>query len=485
MNKKIRLVLVVLLVLITSFGVRPIEIHASTLNAPASKNIEIGKSAVISISTQPNYGIEVSVIVSDPSIVSISKNGSDDSFNGSSIISIVPNSSFVVNGLKLGKSVITLKGFVVSGDEVEVLKTITINVVEPPKKEVANPAPIPPKLDNTEAGNKPSKTPAQIEEERVKAEKEKLKAEEEKLKAEEAAKEELKKVPLISEIEVISNSYKFNGEVLETIPTAKDFFDYEYTLPRRIDDFVLKINAPEGVALTYEEAYKFEAEENEKTIVVNAKKGDIDQTFNVVVKRNVFESVEKNVFDVSFAVYDDERLDSFIESIGAEKIDGTHYKFDDLLFQLVVDTDNKAKWLLLNEDLSDQAFGVIHLNAEGELLFILESEALANETLYGEKYSNKESVIDERISSIDPSLTFETSYKGITFEDGVIVYAMNSKGIKGNHFISNDGSFAYAAVAFDQVNMTYKYVAWGSSIALIALVGALVLTKILNRNKSL
>ena len=62
---------------------------------------------------------------------------------------------------------------------------------------------------------------------------------------------------------------------------------------------------------------------------------------------------------------------------------------------------------------------------------------------------------------------------------------MNSKGIKGNHFISNDGSFAYAAVAFDQVNMTYKYVAWGSSIALIALVGALVLTKILNRNKSL
>ena len=228
-----------------------------------------------------------------------------------------------------------------------------------------------------------------------------------------------------------------------------------------------------------------ETEQEEITIVVTAKKEDIEQKFNVVVKRNIFESVEKSVFDSTYTVYDDERLDAFIETIGAEKIDGTHFKFDDLLFQLVVDTDNKAKWLLLNEDLTDKAFGLIHLNAEGELLFILESDDLANETLYGEKYSKKELVIDERITAIDPSLTFETSYKGTTFEDGVIVYAMNSKGIEGNYFISDDNTFTYAAVAFDQVDMTYKYVAWGSSIALIALVGALLLTKILNRNKSI
>ena len=290
---------------------------------------------------------------------------------------------------------------------------------------------------------------------------------------------------MISGIEIISASVKFQGDVLETFKIGVDIFDFSYTLPKRIEEFSLKINAPEGVTLSYVENHKFETEQEEIAIVVTAKKEEVEQKFNVVVKRNIFESVEKNVFDSTYTVYDDERLDAFIETIGAEKIDGTHFKFEDLLFQLVVDTDNKAKWLLLNEDLTDKALGLIHLNAEGELLFILESDDLANETLYGENHSKKELVIDERITAIDPSLIFETSYKGTTYEDGVIVYAMNSKGVEGNHFVSDDDTFTYAVVAFDQVNMTYKYVAWGSSIALIALVGALVLTKVLNRKKSI
>lgn len=483
MNKFFKLFLTVLLIVVTSLGIKPLKIEASTLTAPGSETILVGTTKTISISTQPNYGIEVTVGVSDSSVISLSKNGSDDSFNGSAIISIVPNSSFVVKGLKVGKSTIRLKGVVVSSDEVSVDKTIVINVIEPekptppvtPKPEVKptpGPKPTPPKLDSTEADKiAPTISPEELAKQEAERKEKELEA--------------LRKIPLISDVEIISQSEKYQGDVLETLKATDNVFDFEYTLPKRIDEFSLNINAPEDVTLTYDEKYKFEAEENEKTVVVKASKGEVDQTFNVLVKRNVFESVEKTVFESAYAVYDDERLDDFVKTLKAEKIDETHFKFDDLLFQLVVDEDNNAKWLLLNEDLSEQAFGLIHLNDDGEVLFILESDDLASETLYGEKYSNKELVLDERISAIDPSLKFETTYKGTNFEDGVIVYAMNSKGIKGNHFISSDNSFTFAAVAFDQVNMTYKYVAWGSSIALIALVGALVLTKVLERKKSI
>ena len=316
---------------------------------------------------------------------------------------------------------------------------------------------------------------------------EKLKKEEEEQKKEEL--EAAKKVPLVSSINVISDSDKLKGEVLTEIKTEADKFDYEYTLPRRVDAF--KLDLKSDATLDYVKDHKFAEGENEKKIAVKAKNEDFDQTINVVIKRNVDKFVERKVGDKSLAVYDDELLDKLMADKGFERktfkdgdVEIAFFSKGKVNIQLLVDDKNQAQWYLLNDKNQPVEPLAMYLGKDGAVLFILEAkEEMRKETLHGKKYETKSRDLGKEFANIDKELKIENKYGAWEFAEGEIVWAMNENLEEDLYHISNDGKIKAAVVAFDQVDEKMKTVAIGTSVGLVGLIASNIVYFVLQHQK--
>ncbi|HEY4537462.1 MAG TPA: hypothetical protein VIG45_03280 [Erysipelothrix sp.] len=399
-----------------------------------------------------------------------------------------PSQSILVTAKNPGTTtfVVSGKGEDLNGTGFTFYEEITIEVYEkktsnPPSQGVDDPS----RPGYTESKPEPQ-APQETEAEKAERLEREKKEEEERKKAE---IEESKKVPLVSSINVISASDKLNGEVLKTIETESEKFDYEYTLPRRIDAF--KLDLKSDANLDYVKDHKFADGENEKKIVVKAHNDDFEQTINILIKRNTDTYVERKVGDKSLAVYEDELLDALMKEKGFERKtfkegdqEVSYFTKGKVNMQLLVDDKNNGQWYLLNDKNEAVKPLAMVLDKDGNVLFILEAnEEMRKETLHGNKYETKSRDLGKEFANIDKELKIENKYGAWEFADGEIVWAMNENLEEGLYHIANDGTIKAAVVAFDQVDGKMKNIALGTSIALVGLIAANIAYFVVTKTK--
>lgn len=282
--------------------------------------------------------------------------------------------------------------------------------------------------------------------------------------------EEKKKTPLVTEIEFISKSDKLKGESIHKLETKKDVFEYEYVLPRRIDQFEIKPVAGKDVKLEFVKEHTLDADKKE--IIIKAHSGEIKQDIKLVVKKNNEKLLSKKVNDESYQVYEDELLTRFMDKFGFEskkdeKI-GQYFVKNKINLQMLVDEDKNVHWVLLDDKLNFKDF-VSPIFLKDQVFFVKEApEETQQETLYGEKYQKTQRKVSSEFAKIDPELKYEYDYKSWPFHDGEIVYGFDESMNEDFYRFDND-SYKVAAVAFDMENTKWKRVAMVSGFGFLGL----------------
>lgn len=371
---------------------------------------------------------------------------------------------------------------------------------------IAKPAPTPPSVTppsvtppTQKPTPPPAKTPEQIAKEQAaakEAEAEAAKAREEAEKAaEEAAKELAQKTPLISTIEVVSMSDKRNNQSVNVTETAHDTWDYEYSLPKRIDKFRLSVlGVDEDVTLTYDENHEFvEGDEPVKAISIRAVKDDIVQEFTYKITKD--QSVTA-IFEVSgeqISIFEDDLLDEMMVASGfvrgtykgSNDTDLSYFSFGDINVQLILNKDNELQWHLLSEDnVIGEPVGIV-FDAEKNPFFVMEAPLeMAELEFRGNPYKFVEGKVEETLHNLDSSVKWQNRYKAWSYDDAQLVYGMTKSGEVDTYRHVPDVSTDLAVVAFDaQSDGSTKTVAIASSAGLVSLSGYILFNTITNIRK--
>ncbi|WP_281192996.1 hypothetical protein [Erysipelothrix rhusiopathiae] len=142
----------------------------------------------------------------------------------------------------------------------------------------------------------PSKTPEELQAEAEQAEKER--------------KEEIAKSLLVESIDIVSSDTKLYGETLKTIKIEEGKTEYEYTLPKRVNKFLLDVASTSGdVTLTYDKEYEFKEDVKEHVITIRGAQEDVVKEYKLTLKQNLDEPTVVKMEDQDVTVYEDELLD--------------------------------------------------------------------------------------------------------------------------------------------------------------------------------
>lgn len=462
---------------------KPTKVSAASANISGPGSMTVGQSGSISINSNAPGGFFQGTLSVEGSSVKVNHSSQIYVSVGDQEISKSPSTSIGVTAVSPGTSVvnISIRGEDIDGNYFETSKSLTISVSKPApaKPKPSNPTPSKP-VPSTSNSSKPSTT-QQKSPEQLKAEEEARKkaAEEERKAAEEKKKEELKKTPLFSSFDVMSLSDKRFEEVLETVATKFNVFEYEYQLPKNIDRFRLdfeKIDA--SVKLEYEKDHEFKGEEKVISVPVKATKGDVSQSFTIKIKRDDTPVVKQKVDDKEYVVFDDDALDGFMKNLGFKREtlkDGNnfYYEKDNVKLQLLVDEEFNGRWYLLN-DKNEIVKPVTIMKLDGSLLVVSEApEEYRKNTINDEKYEKRSIDYDKSYTEVHPKLNVETSYYSWKVDKGEVVFGMDSSGEEGFYFVSSLKDDVYqmekAFVGFDKVDGKSQKIAMVSSFAFLGL----------------
>lgn len=265
--------------------------------------------------------------------------------------------------------------------------------------------------------------------------------------------------PLLAGFEIISNSRQSNGESLAFVETEFDLFEYDYTLPKRVEAFTIQIEELEGVTLIYQEEHEFSDEETSITVPVEAYFADIIQGFYLTVYRKDSKLISLEVNDLDLEVYESDSLDTVMQSFGFvkesfEKEEATipYFRKNKLSLILFVDEENNALWYSLDENSKLGELGILYIDEKNNPLLILETNNyFISETIASQKHTLKNLEIDKDLLNIDPDLEFETEYGSWELDQSKeVAYGIDSTGNKD--FYSFDGNtIELWNIEFDEV----------------------------------
>ncbi|WP_323615868.1 hypothetical protein [Erysipelothrix rhusiopathiae] len=321
----------------------------------------------------------------------------------------------------------------------------------------------------------PSKTPEELQAEAEQAEKER--------------KEELAKSLLVESIDIVSSDTKLYGETLKTIKIEEGKTEYEYTLPKRVNKFLLDVASTSGdVTLTYDKEYEFKEDVKEHVITIRGVQEDVVKEYKLTLKQNLDEPTVVKMEDHDVTVYEDELLDRYMDKIGFKK---TEIKIgdqkingfgNDNLKAMLTLVDGEASWRLFNKDDEFLGDAVMMLRSEKEPFFIQSTtNGSDHEKVNKATYVDHTLELDKKILEIDPDLKFKETYKAWDLEnESQLIYGVNAKGKQGFYNLDTEKNIEWSIVGFDHVDNAYVTATWGLSGAL-AVVSSGLIASILER----
>lgn len=321
----------------------------------------------------------------------------------------------------------------------------------------------------------PSKTPEELQAEAEQAEKER--------------KEEIAKSLLVESIDIVSSDTKLYGETLKTIKIEEGKTEYEYTLPKRVNKFLLDVASTSGdVTLTYDKEYEFKEDVKEHVITIRGAQEDVVKEYKLTLKQNLDEPTVVKMEDQDVTVYEDELLDRYMDKIGFKK---TEIKIgdqkingfgNDNLKAMLTLVDGEASWRLFNKDDEFLGDAVMMLRSEKEPFFIQSTtNGSDHEKVNKATYVDHTLELDKKILEIDPDLNFKETYKAWDLEnESQLIYGVNAKGKQGFYNLDTEKNIEWSIVGFDHVDNAYVTATWGLSGAL-AVVSSGLIASILER----
>ncbi|URQ77881.1 hypothetical protein NBX27_03190 [Erysipelothrix rhusiopathiae] len=321
----------------------------------------------------------------------------------------------------------------------------------------------------------PSKTPEELQAEAEQAEKER--------------KEEIAKSLLVESIDIVSSDTKLYGETLKTIKIEEGKTEYEYTLPKRVNKFLLDVASTSGdVTLTYDKEYEFKEDVKEHVITIRGAQEDVVKEYKLTLKQNLDEPTVVKMEDQDVTVYEDELLDRYMDKIGLKK---TEIKIgdqkingfgNDNLKAMLTLVDGEASWRLFNKDDEFLGDAVMMLQSEKEPFFIHSTtNGRDHEKVNKATYVDHTLELDKKILEIDPDLNFKETYKAWDLEnESQLIYGVNAKGKQGFYNLDTEKNIEWSIVGFDHVDNAYVTATWGLSGAL-AVVSSGLIASILER----
>lgn len=361
------------------------------------------------------------------------------------------------------------------------------------KVSVKAPAPNPTPTNPTTPSNPkpttptaPSKTPEQIAKEKEEAEK----------AAKEAEKAKAQKTPLVSEIKLFSNSVKLYNEMINEVKPEFDKWDYSYNLPKRIDKVFINVKAVDpNTVLTFDETFDFnDIEGNDYTFEVRAKLGDIEQVIKYKIIKDTSVPATVNFNGSDYTILEDELLDKhMVDSSGFKRLtfkdaddkEIAYYEMGSLKLQPVLDGNNKASWVLLDEAFKVVREVVITFDKSNRPFIIFNApEEIASKTVQGKSYSDEAIEIQEILNSIDENITWNNAIKSWKLDSGSILYGMDDTGKEGNFYLDSEGNIGFAIVTYDEKEaIDYKMWAYISTGVAAVLAASLVSYIIVNNKQ--
>ena len=481
--KKFKITLLAFLVLLQFT-----PIHAASIGISGPTSIPLNGTGSISINS-PNSSTQGTINNSNNGVVQVLSDGK--SVTSSKFIFENGSGSINLKAVAAGTATIKIvsSGFSDSGDPLTgVTKVFTITVPEPAPPVTEKPAPPaveqpkPPVVDNTEK----EKTPEQKQKAKEAAEAAELEREALELALRQAT-------PLIDSIEIISESDKFNKEVLHKFVTEKDLFEYEYVLPKRVDKVSLNaVKAVDSASFNVEEVYEIGEGESSKVIELNLVDGEVEQTIKITLKKDDTPDVITEFNGKPLRVYQDELLDPFmiekgfkVASFEVDEVKSMYYELGSIKLQLLVNDEKVASWHTLNEGNVIQEEIVMLQGPDEQVFFVKEAnEELSDKRLYSKKYTEKTSAQLDLLAVIDPELSILSAYKSWDNEEDEIVFGYDKSAEEGLYFIDKEVNSKFAVVAFDQKASTVtQTIAIASSVGLVTVSGYVLATTLMNIRK--
>lgn len=356
-----------------------------------------------------------------------------DPINDKYVSSFTANAEFTPTSLGNYKITLTLDVADSSANPINVAaKTVTVNVVNRP----ASPKPKPPVIDDTER---------------------------EKIEADKKLKEELEKrmkTPVITGIELISNSDRLRGEKIGEIETEAEKFDYTYVLPRNIDNIKFRITTiKDDVELEFNENIILEKDKDDLELVIKATQDKLKQEFKIKFSKS---QESKFSFIEGGKVYEqisDSLLDKSMEDLGFEKTlinkedpsEGFYYLLDNNRYIVVTDEENKGYIFLLDERNNKVREVLLVSNAKNKVS-ILVNETLEEDDrlLKTNGYEDHEFEFSNLITDIDKGIEFKNTIKGWIYEDAIITHGLDQDGKANLVHLDKSGDVKFAFIEFDK-----------------------------------
>ncbi|WP_430833434.1 hypothetical protein [Erysipelothrix rhusiopathiae] len=472
--KKIISVVIVLVCSVMLLQKNDIKVYASSVSVYASSSVVSSAGETVSIEmsiSDPNGMIEANISTSG-----------NVSVNTSSVASMSSSASVIVT--VNGSGSVTVSGFAADIDmnKHPINSTFNFSVAS---SGGGNSSGSGGSSGGTSGGSSggsnqggseaPSKTPEELQAEAEQAEKER--------------KEEIAKSLLVESIDIVSSDTKLYGETLKTIKIEEGKTEYEYTLPKRVNKFLLDVASTSGdVTLTYDKEYEFKEDVKEHVITIRGAQEDVVKEYKLTLKQNLDEPTVVKMEDQDVTVYEDELLDRYMDKIGFKK---TEIKIgdqkingfgNDNLKAMLTLVDGEASWRLFNKDDEFLGDAVMMLRSEKEPFFIQSTtNGSDHEKVNKATYVDHTLELDKKILEIDPDLNFKETYKAWDLEnESQLIYGVNAKGKQGFYNLDTEKNIEWSIVGFDHVDNAYVTATWGLSGAL-AVVSSGLIASILER----
>ncbi|MDE8341044.1 hypothetical protein PT250_02825 [Erysipelothrix rhusiopathiae] len=468
--KKIISVVIVLVCSVMLLQKNDIKVYASSVSVYASSSVVSSAGETVSIEmsiSDPNGMIEANISTSG-----------NVSVNTSSVASMSSSASVIVT--VNGSGSVTVSGFAADIDmnKHPINSTFNFSVASSGGgNSSGNGGSSGGSSGGSNQGGSeaPSKTPEELQAEAEQAEKER--------------KEEIAKSLLVESIDIVSSDTKLYGETLKTIKIEEGKTEYEYTLPKRVNKFLLDVASTSGdVTLTYDKEYEFKEDVKEHVITIRGAQEDVVKEYKLTLKQNLDEPTVVKMEDQDVTVYEDELLDRYMDKIGFKK---TEIKIgdqkingfgNDNLKAMLTHVDGEASWRLFNKDDEFLGDAVMMLRSEKEPFFIQSTtNGSDHEKVNKATYVDHTLELDKKILEIDPDLNFKETYKAWDLEnESQLIYGVNAKGKQGFYNLDTEKNIEWSIVGFDHVDNAYVTATWGLSGAL-AVVSSGLIASILER----
>ena len=337
----------------------------------------------------------------------------------------------------------------------------------------------------------PAKTPEQIAKEREEAAAAAEKLEKERLEAELIKR---KNTPLINTIDVISRSDKRMDSSLIILSTEFEKFDYEFTLPKKVNTFDLEILSDQAdVSVTYDVSHALTETETEKVIPITVTGPEFSQDFKLTVKKDTTPDSILSVAGKEMVVYSDDFFKDKMVEFGfvhneypLSDLLTSYYTFGDVNLQLLVDSEDNARWYTLDSEMQPIREVVLLVGEDKKPFFAYDTDDddLVHQALHGGRYKSIPYVIDESLAAVDSGLKFKTDYMAWEFEGNHVVYGFDHTAKEGTYLIDGNQNAKFAVVAFDaETDNSTKTVAITSSVGLVTVSGYVLATTLMNIRK--